>query len=394
MITICYSKVIRMKIGHFVIKFPSKREKVEVYGSERITHTLCKELSKMGHMIKVFVPFSKEFVEKQDSIIVYFYKSQFRIQSYNFSFNLLFDSIRHKLDVIHVHNDSPMAMIAGLRYAKKKKRPLVVTWHGDWLGATKIRKLFAFVLNKTLVKNCLSHADAIIVPSIEYVNESNVLGTYRDKIVEIPHGVDLEELKIPYSKEESKSTLKLDDDKIIVLYVSSVNKAKGAGLLLRAASKILADNKNVQFVFVGGGKVNEFRELARKLGISEHVKFTGYVDEKEKLLYYNSADIFVFPSMSKHEVFPVVTIESASFSLPIVVSDLRIFKNRIRDGYNEVYFKTGDENDLARAITYLLENEELRKRIGKNARKEVEKYYNSRRMAKLTCKLYQSLVES
>ena len=380
-----------MNIGHFVIYFPSKKEKIEVYGSEGITYTLCKELSKMGHTIKVFIPFNKEFVEKQDNMTFYFYKSQFRIQSYNISLNLLFDSVKHKLDVVHVHNDSPMAMLAGLRYAKKKKRPLVVTWHGDWLGATKIRKLSAFVLNKTLVKSCLSRADAIIVPSIGYVDESNVLGKYEDKIVEIPHGVDLDELRVPYSKEESRNILKLDD-KTIVLYLSSVSEGKGAGLLLRAASKILMHNRDVQFVFVGGGRVNEFRELARRLGIDEHVRFTGYVDEKEKLLYYNSADIFVFPSMSKHEVFPVVTIESAAFGLPIIVSDLRIFKNRIRDGYNGIYFKTGDENDLARKITYLLENEELRRRIGKNAREEVEKYYNSKRMAELTCRLYESLV--
>ena len=382
-----------MNIGHFVIKFPSKRERIEVYGSERITYTLCKELSKMGHTIEVFIPFNKEFVEKQDNMTFYFYKSQFKIQSYNFSFSLLFDSIKHKLDVVHIHNDSPMAMLAGLRYAKKRKKPLVVTWHGDWLGATKIRKLSAFILNKTLVKSCLSQADAIIVPSIGYVDESNVLGKYEDKIVEIPHGVDLDELRVTYPKEESRKILKLDN-KLVVLYVSSVSEGKGAGLLLKAASKILTHNRDVQFVFVGGGGVNEFKELAKKLGIDKHVRFTGYVDEKEKLLYYNSADIFVFPSMSKHEVFPVVTIESAAFGLPIIVSDLRIFKNRIRDGYNGVYFKTGDENDLARKITYLLENEELRRRIGKNARKEVEKYYNSRRMAELTSKVYQSLVKT
>jgi len=381
-----------MNIGHFVIKFPSKRENLEVYGSERITYILCKELSKMGHKIDVFVPFNKKFVEKQGNITVYFYKSQFKIQSYNFSFGLLFDSIKYELNIVHVHNDSPMTMLAGLRYAKKK--PLVITWHGDWLGATKIRKISAFFLNKTLAKSCLSQADAIIVPSIEYVNESNVLGRYKDKIVEIPHGVDLGEMKTPYSKEESRRILKLNNDKIIVLYVSSVSEGKGAGLLLRAASKILVDNKNVQFIFVGGGRINEFRKLAKKFGIDKHVRFTGYVDEREKLLYYNSADIFVFPSMSKHEVFPVVTIESAAFNLPIVVSDLRIFKNRIRDGYNGVYFKTGNENDLAGAITYLLENEELRKRIGRNARKEVEKYYNSKRMAILTYKLYESLVEA
>ena len=383
-----------MKIGHFVINFPSRREKVEVYGSERITYILCKELSKMGHIVKVFVPFNKEFVEMEGNMIVYFYKSQLKIQSFNFSFNLLLDSTRHELDVVHIHNDSPMAMFAGLRYAKNKKKPLIVTWHGDWLGATIIRKLSAFVLNRTLVKSCLSHANAIIVPSIEYVNESNILRRYRSKIVEIPHGVNLEELETPYSKEESREILNLNDDKIIVLYVGSVNKTKGVELLLRAASNIVSVNRNIQFIFVGGGKINEFRELAIKLDIDKNVRFTGYVDDKVKLIYYNSADIFVFPSMSKHEVFPVVTIEAAAFGLPIIVSNLRIFRKRIKDGYNGLYFKAGDENDLTRAIMYLIENEKLRRKIGKNARKEVEKYYNSKRMAMLTYRLYEELIRT
>jgi glycosyltransferase involved in cell wall biosynthesis len=73
------------------------------------------------------------------------------------------------------------------------------------------------------------------------------------------------------------------------------------------------------------------------------------------LLYYNSADIFVFPSMSKHETFALVTMEAAAFGLPIIVSDLKIFKKRIRNGYNGMYFKTGDADDLARLMTCLIE---------------------------------------
>jgi glycosyltransferase involved in cell wall biosynthesis len=148
-----------------------------------------------------------------------------------------------------------MAMLAGLRYAKRKGKPLVVTWHGDWLGATKIRKLFALALNKTLVRSCLSQADVIIVPSAEYVDESNVLRKYRRKVVEIPHGIDLEEMKVPYSKEDSRKMLGLSDE-LIVLYVGMINEGKGVGVLLRAAQKVLARNRDVRFLFVGGGRVS------------------------------------------------------------------------------------------------------------------------------------------
>jgi glycosyltransferase involved in cell wall biosynthesis len=379
----------KMNIGQFVIRFPCKNSD-EVYGSERITFTLCKELSKMDVKVHVFFPSNKTCIKIMDNLIIHHYNSLLSIQGYYFSYELLKDMLRYELDIVHVHNDSPMAMLAGLKYSKKKNTPLIVTWHGDWLGATRIRKVFVPILNKTLVKICLSQARAIIVPSVEYVNESTVLRTYEGKIVEIPHGVNLEEMKVPYSKEKCKDMLNLDD-KIVILYVGSINEGKGVGVLLRAARKVLANNENVLFVFVGGWKVDEFRLLARKLGIESHVKFTGYVDEEVKMLYYKSADIFVFPSSSRHEVFPVVTLEAASFGLPLIVSDLRIFKNRIKNGYNGIFFRVGDEEDLARAIIRLLEDEELRERIGRNAKREVEERYNSKIMAGLTYKLYKSL---
>ncbi|MCC6019398.1 MAG: hypothetical protein LM601_10230 [Candidatus Verstraetearchaeota archaeon] len=87
-----------MRIGQFVIGFPSKREKIEVYGSERITYELCRELSNMNQIVDVFVPFKKTFTEILDGITIHFYKSLFSFQGYNFSFELFKDMMKHELD--------------------------------------------------------------------------------------------------------------------------------------------------------------------------------------------------------------------------------------------------------------------------------------------------------
>ena len=105
----------KMNIGQFVIRFPCKNSD-EVYGSERITFTLCKELSKMDVKVHVFFPSNKTCIKIMDNLIIHHYNSLLSIQGYYFSYELLKDMLRYELDIVHVHNDSPMAMLAGLKY--------------------------------------------------------------------------------------------------------------------------------------------------------------------------------------------------------------------------------------------------------------------------------------
>jgi len=161
-------------------------------------------------------------------------------------------------------------------------------------------------------------------------------------------------------------------------------------LIIKSIPDVVERVKDVRFVFVGGGNIAYWLDLAKSLGVENRVRFTGYVDEELKWRYYEAADIFVFASRSRLEVFPVVTLEAASMGLPMVVSPLKIFKDRIIDGYNGVYFNS-TSSDLAQKIVYLLENERESEKIGKNARRDVELKYTSRIMAERTYRLYEEL---
>jgi glycosyltransferase involved in cell wall biosynthesis len=141
-------------------------------------------------------------VEYYENMIVHFYRSIFGIGTMNISWRLLFDPLNYDVDVVHIHNDVPISMIAGLRYASEKGKPLVVTWHGDWIEnyGNVIRRIGVYLSNKYLVDKVLSKARAIITPSNYYVEESRFLKKYKEKLIEIPNGIDLEEFNIPYSK--------------------------------------------------------------------------------------------------------------------------------------------------------------------------------------------------
>ena len=58
--------------------------------------------------------------------------------------------------------------------------------------------------------------------------------------------------------------------------------------------------------------------MVQKLGIGEKVKFMGIISYKDMPIYYNAADVFVLPSF--FESFPLVCLEAAACSIPIVIS--------------------------------------------------------------------------
>jgi len=382
-----------MRIGHFVSNFPSKIVSKQVYGAGRVAYNLCKELAHRGHNIHVFVPSTKSSIENYKDVSVHFYNSFLRIGIMYVSHKLFFDSLHYDVDIIHIHNDTPISVLAGLRYKRRKKKPLVVTWHGDWIEnyGSFLRRIGVFISNRFLVDKVLSEADVIITPSEHYIEESRFLKRYREKTVEISNGINLEDFNIPYSKEECKKILKMDSENI-VLFLSALYPLKGPHILLKAIPEIVKKCKDVLFVFVGGGEVERYEKLAEQLGAQKYVRFTGYIEEKLKPLYYKAADIFVLPSIETFEVFPVVLLEASAAGLPMVVSDLKTFKCIIEEGYNGLFTKRGSEKDLADAIIYLLRNESTRKMMGKNAQKKV-KAYSWKKIAEETEKVYKELVK-
>ena len=134
-----------------------------------------------------------------------------------------------------------------------------------------------------------------------------------------------------------------------------------------------------------------FESPPKKTGVEKNVKFTGFIEEALKPLYYKAADIFCLPSVMKSEVFPIVLLEASAASLPMIVSDLDTFKCIIENGYNGLFTKREDEKDLADAVIYLLENKDIREKLGKNARKKVEDY-SWERIAEETEKVYVGLI--
>ena len=387
-----------MEINYFITHFPYRDRfddadyftRYKRGGAEFAAYNLALEMAKKNE-VNVFTTSinSKNSFEEYDGVQVHRYGTKFRIDAGNMSFGLFTKPMSYDTDIVHAHFSTPPGEIAGARCAKKKNVPFVLTYHGDGQESFGglIRRTALSVYNKYLLDKLLSHADVIISPSEYYIDESRFLRKYRDKIAVIPNGINLEEFNVRYSNKECKRELGLNGQNVI-LFVGGLHPLKGTHILLNAIPKIIKEHKDTTFVFIGGGNIDEYKRLSEELGVGEHVKFTGYVG-KQKFFYYKVANIFVLPSYT--EVCPMVLLEASAAGIPMIVSDLNTLKCIIEEGYNGLFTKRGDEKDLADAIVYLLENEDVRANMGKNARKKVEEYSWSR-IANMTEKVYEECI--
>lgn len=387
-----------LKVGYFVTKFPYSQQFTEyVYGGASLAaYYLAIEMEKRSHEINVFTTSinSKDSIEKDGNMMVYRYGTNFRILTSNIAFGMFRKPAKHDVDIVHTHFDIPPGPLAGLRHAKKKNVPLVVTYHGDWVESYGglIRRLGVAFHNKYLVDKVLSHADVIISPSKYYINGSRFLRKYRDKIVVIPNGINLEDFDIPYSKEECRKKLDLSINKKILLFFGYLSPYKGPDVLVKAMPRILKDVSGVELVFVGKGVMrNKLKALSKKLGIEKNVIFAGFVEDDLKPFYYKAADVFCLPSMMSTESFGIVNLEAMACGVPIVASKIGGIPDVVEDEKNGLLVQPKDSGGLADAIIYLLENRDVREKMGKNGGKKVEDY-SWEKIAEATDRVYKEVL--
>lgn len=386
-----------MRIGYFVARFPYQlwdekhSERYPYSGIELTAYKLAVNIARRGHEVSVFTTSvdSKDSIEKYENMLIYHYGTNFRMYYRNISFNMLFKPLRYDVDIVHVHSNE--SILAALLYTKRKKMPLILSYKGDLFGSYGgfIRKTSVYFYNK-LINRLLSYADIIISPSEYFIEESRFLRKYKDKAIAIPNGINIKEFDVPYSKEECREKLQLTN-KNIVLFVGNIYPYKGTDILVKAMPKIIRKIPDTKLVFVGEGILKEsLRVLSIKLSVNKNINFAGFVEKSMTPLYYKAADVFCLPSTGT-ESFGNVNLEAMVCGVPIVASKIGGIPGVVKDGENGLLVPPRDTNALADAIIYLLENEDVRVKMGRNGRKKVENY-SWEKIAEETEKVYLNVI--
>ena len=372
-------------------------------GMEIHVQELVEGLVKRGHKVTIITTKHPKGIEKEDLKIYYVgdkplkYTKRFYKESAG-----LFEKLNKKEEFDIVHSQST----SGFGFAKfcKERVPLVVTLHGtirnEIKSALNTKSIKGFViasylslkwLPSSIDKTTLNKSDKIIAVSNEL--KEDIKKQYKvpeEKLVVIPNGIDIDKFK-PMPVEDLREKWDLTDEKVI-LSVGAINKQKGFHLLLKILPDILKENKNVKLVIVGTGPyLQELKVMAKKLDILNNVVFAGRVSEEDLPKYYNLADVCVFPTL-RMEGLPLVVPEAMACEKPVIASRIGGVPTVIENNKDGILIEPDNLKELKAKFLEVLSDEELSKKLSKNARKKVVERFSLDRMVEDTIRVYEEVL--
>jgi glycosyltransferase involved in cell wall biosynthesis len=209
-------------------------------------------------------------------------------------------------------------------------------------------------LREALVLRGVSTVTAASAPVIEALSRLGV-AAHR-----VPLGVDLKSWppRNPVHRDHDRSAR--------LIHVASLNRVKDQATLLHALAALMKSGVRFEMDVVGDDTLHgEIQALANQLGLSERVRFQGFLPQRQLRPLLEAADLMVHSS--RHEAGPLVTLEAAVAGVPTVGTMVGHIAEWAPDAAMSV--PIGDWARLAAAIRQLLEDEDLRLRIAREALK-------------------------
>jgi len=252
-----------------------------------------------------------------------------------------------------------------------------------------------YSLNMKLEVEAAKSADVVLSITEALKTEMVKHGVDADKIRVLPNGVDTDRF-IPLDKDEDLVDMLNVKDRVVIGYIGSIVHYEGLDYLVRAF-KLLVDSgiKNSTVLIVGDGvALDGLKELVAQLSLDEYFIFTGRVAHDEVERYYSIVDIAPFPRKSllvTEMVSPLKPFEAMSMAKAVISSDVAALAEIVKSGHNGIVFKKDSVEDLSIKLKTLIEDEELRSSLGREAREWVKKERDWRVIAKKLNKIYQDI---
>ena len=234
----------------------------------------------------------------------------------------------------------------------------------------------------------------------ELVNDYNA---DPDKITLIPSAVNTGIFK-PVTQNEARQKIGLEMGKKVIVYVGRLLPRKDVRNIVRALALLVRQLERADdaplLMIVGGESVepdpaatpeiDELQKLARELGVSEHVRFTGKKQSELLRYYYSAADVAV--TTPWYEPFGLTPLEAMACGRPVIGSAVGGITFTIKDGETGLLVPPRDPQALAANLQCLLGQPEVTKRMGAAARKRVEREFSWSIVAMRTGALYDAVL--
>ncbi len=275
-------------------------------------------------------------------------------------------------DVVHAHWALPNGPVAAL-CARMRKLPFVISLHGSDVFLAERSAPAAWAAGWAA-----RQAGAITACSGDLASRLAALGGPTRRIEVVPYGVDADAFRpSPPGTDAIRGRRGIDAHRPVLFTLGRMVFKKGFGVLLDAMPLILRDHPTAMLIIGGDGDLRgPLQQQARHLGIADHICFPGMIGREDVPKYFGMADVAIFPSIHDQlgnvDGLPNVLLEAMSIGRPIVASRVAGIPEVIDDGRHGLLTPEGDSEALAAAVSRLLRDRRLAKRLGVAARNRVE----------------------
>jgi glycosyltransferase involved in cell wall biosynthesis len=352
-----------MKIVYFTETFLPKIDGVVT----RLTRTLD-SLSELGHEALIFAPHNPPSDYKGHRVV--------NVPALSFRpwYPELFLGLprprlgreldRFTPDIVHVVN--PMVLgLWGTAIAKQRNLPLLASYHMDILQyAVHLKLSLLQGITRHMVRDIHNQAHVNLCTSQPMVNSAEGLGIKRVRLW--PKAVDTEQYHPRQFSKDMRHRLTDGHPELpLMLYVGRLSNEKRLDWLYAPITQL----NNVRLAFVGSGPAEaQLRERFKHT----NTVFMGYMSGQDLAQAYASADVFAFPSDT--ETLGFVAMEAMASGVPAVGARAGGIPDVIEHGKNGLMFTPGDLGNLTDQLKLLLLNPALRKQLGSQSRKDMEKW--------------------
>ena len=352
-------------------------------GVPTVTHGLAADLASRGHKVWVVAPSygTRDVRHIEDKVHVYRFSS-FEWPAYEglrIPF-LPFVPVRNLLkksdpDIIHIHSPIVLGNIAQLLGGGLRK-PVIATNH--YMPVNMSHSLVAEPLVGRYVSNVTYSYLVHFCNRCEYVTAPtqtalNLLYNHglRAPARAISNGIDLAKFSPGPRDPDILRRFKLPTDRPLLLHVNRLSEEKRIDVLIDAMAKI--KNRHVHLALVSNGPAEaELRAQVERLQLGEHISFLGFVRDADLLLLRRSSDIFVIPSEA--ELQSLATMEAMACGLPVIAADAWALPELVHPDENGFLFQPGDSEEMARYIDILVDDVDMRTRMGEESLNIIAKH--------------------
>ncbi len=356
-----------------------------VNGVANLIRSMKKGLEYRGHTVHIFAPRARGYVDRDKNV----HRFPMAV-SFSFIEKLLgleldwriplpllrrFAPILATLDIIHSHHMALLGMFTAI-YAKRHGIPFLFTNHTNYrefepllplrsVNTYFFRGCFLLIVSTPLEMTSISPGEKMK----QQLRDYGVTG----EIEVISNGVETSKFVAPATGNIRRIRAKwgIEPGDRVLVYVGRLSVEKNLAFLIESLGDLIRERPGVKALMVGSGqKKAELTELVASKGLADRIIFTGYIPYDQIHEYYTISDVFVTASLS--EVFPLTVIEALSSSVPVVAIDAVGTGDIITSGYNGLLTDL-DPGSLRQAVQTLLDDEDLRRRMGRNAVESVKK---------------------